>query len=518
MNPLGYTAIKSLGISAEACKSLGVPQMKTPYGMKLGAQFSETCTKVLGIDGSYSWVGGYDAELGLFGQKAVQPGKPVVIVASDLEVLKLKSFGVDAVCLAEPKNTDALTLDILMDNLRVTTSEIHVWPASGFTKRNASLEKFILHCATSNQFTILTIPHTQPVLYSSSEQLTNTLEGYSKVASEGRLNSWKPTGLQSFDEVLSDDSFTKPIKSYSTSYPGIDRSNGGLRTSEITMFTAGSGVGKSTIVREIAYHLGTHEKLKVGMIFLEEKTERTAKCLAAIRYNKPVDLIRKSPEVLTEAQWKDFKTNPELRNNFMFHNHFGSLSSDDLFGKIEYMIDHFGAKFIALDHISIIVSGMSSKEGERKDIDILMTRLATLAVSKDVGFIAISHLSQPEGVPHEEGGRVTLSQLRGSGSIKQLSSSIFALERNQQNRNSTLALVRQLKARETGITGAVAVVNYDKDTGRLLEDTSWDPFEFEEQLKPKKQRAGSGKSQYGGSSGAGSFTGGFGNTKFVEPY
>lgn len=521
MQQLGYTTLKSLAITADACRALESPQVRTPYGIKLGVTFSESCIKLLDTSGSYSWIGAYDPDFGLYGQKALQSGHPAVLVASDLEVLKLKSFGLPAICLADPKNLDTLTMDILADNLRVVTSEIHVWPSSGFNKRNASLEKFALHLAASGKFTLKSIPDTEPVLYCSPERLTNIIEKYQLVK---ELNGWKPQGVQTFDEVINANDFNQPVVGYKTGYKGIDESNSGIRTGEITMFTAGSGVGKSTIVREIAYHLGVNEGVKVGMIFLEEKTERTAKCLAAIRFNKPVDVIRKNPEVLSLKEWKDFKTNPQLRQNFMFHNHFGSLGADDLFSKIEYMIDHFGAKFICLDHISIVVSGMSSKEGERKDIDILMTRLATLAVSKDVGFISISHLSQPEGVPHEEGGRVTLSQLRGSGSIKQLSASIFALERNQQNPDSTLALVRQLKARETGNTGPVAVVNYNPETGRLLEDPNWNPLEFERELSPRKgaprNGGGGGRSAYGGSGGSGAngMSDAFKGVKFIEPY
>lgn len=514
MIELGYVSLKPLGVTAEACKLMGVPQVRTPNGIKLGVKLSEGCSKILNMDGSYYWSGQYEPDMGLVGTKGIETGSKVVLVASDLEALKLTSLGVRAVCLAEPKAVDSLTLDILADQLGALTSQVIIWPETGFKKRGSALERFALHLASRGGLDLRMVRGSKAILSSSPkdlEALTGELSD-----PEATLRPWKPQGLQTLDEVMEDPSFNAPIVGYTTGYAGIDKSNNGIRTSEVTMFTAGSGVGKSTIVREIAYHLGLNENVKVGMIFLEEPVERTAKCLAAIRFSKPVDVIRKDPNTLTEAQWKDFRTNPKLRSNFMFHNHFGSLDSDSLFSKIEYMIDHFGAKFICLDHISIVVSGMSSKEGERKDIDILMTRMATLAVSKDVGFIAISHLSQPIGAPHEEGGRVTLSQLRGSGSIKQLSASIFALERNQQNPDSTLALVRQLKARETGNTGPIGVVNYSKTTGRLLDSPEWDPLEFEQQLNPAKGRpgGGSGKSAYGGNGNSDGFKG----IKFVEPY
>jgi len=46
--------------------------------------------------------------------------------------------------------------------------------------------------------------------------------------------------------------------------------------------------------------------------------------------------------------------------------------------------------------------------------------------------IAIVHLRRPEGTSHEEGGKVSLAQLRGSGSLAQLSDNVIGLERDQQ--------------------------------------------------------------------------------------
>jgi twinkle protein len=89
--------------------------------------------------------------------------------------------------------------------------------------------------------------------------------------------------------------------------------------------------------------------------------------------------------------------------------------------------------FIVLDHISIVTSGIeSSSEGERKDIDILMTRLRSLIEETGIGIVAIVHLKRVNGKNFNEGAQVSLSDLRGSGSLEQLSDNVIALERNQQ--------------------------------------------------------------------------------------
>jgi twinkle protein len=152
-----------------------------------------------------------------------------------------------------------------------------------------------------------------------------------------------------------------------------------------------------------------------------------------------------------------------------FYNHFGSLESDRLLQKMRYMVKVLGVDFIILDHISIVISGQeSSSEGERKDIDRLMTNLRSLVEETGVGVIAIVHLNKPEGTAHEEGGRVTLSHLRGSGSLKQLSDAVIALERNQQsNEDPNTATIRVLKNREHGDLGVSGKARYNKTTGRF---------------------------------------------------
>jgi twinkle protein len=128
-------------------------------------------------------------------------------------------------------------------------------------------------------------------------------------------------------------------------------------------------------------------------------------------------------------------------------------------------------KFIVLDHISMIVSSQEFGD-ERKAIDEVMTKLRTLVQETDIALIIVSHLRRPDGRGHEEGAVTSLSQLRGSGAIAQLSDMVLGLERDSQNddvaiRNTTS--LRVLKNRFVGMTGPACWLYWDKDTGRLNE-------------------------------------------------
>jgi len=64
----------------------------------------------------------------------------------------------------------------------------------------------------------------------------------------------------------------------------------GIRLGELWTFTAGSGIGKSSIVREIAYHLISQGHI-IGMIMLEENVKRTAQGLIGLALDAPAHTL-----------------------------------------------------------------------------------------------------------------------------------------------------------------------------------------------------------------------------------
>lgn len=263
----------------------------------------------------------------------------------------------------------------------------------------------------------------------------------------------------------------------------------GRRSGELVMLTSGSGLGKSTVIREmIKFDLDQGDN--VGVLMLEEGVKDTLYDLVTLELNKPVRKILASRKINNSLakQGKpaidfgidDDLTDEELgeafkkltnRGNLYLYDHFGSLDSDTLIGKMRYMSQAMGCKKIYLDHISIVVSGLTSGN-ERKDIDVMMTNLRSFVEETDTNVIAVSHLRKSDGKPYEEGGRITAQDLRGSASIQQLSDCIIAFERNQQHtdpiRANTIG-VRSLKDRFGGRTAVIGALQYDASTGRLNE-------------------------------------------------
>lgn len=254
----------------------------------------------------------------------------------------------------------------------------------------------------------------------------------------------------------------------SVEYPWVALQNKtkGARHGELYVFTSGSGMGKSTILRELEYYFGVHRGELCGIVALEESTRKTGMELMSIHLSKRLIL---NPECADEDERSRAFSETIGNGNFFLYDHFGSLDSSNLLSKLRFMIVSLGCKRIFLDHISIVVSGMDTDEdgGERKAIDKLMTNLRSLVEETGATMFVVSHLKRPEKKGHEEGAQVSLSQLRGSGAIAQLSDMVIGLERNQQGDNPNVLTLRVLKNRHSGDTGVSGYLEYDPETGRL---------------------------------------------------
>lgn len=271
----------------------------------------------------------------------------------------------------------------------------------------------------------------------------------------------------------------------SVAYPfqALQSKTNGARHGELYVITSGSGMGKSTLLRELEYFFGVSKGETCGVVALEESTAKTGLELMSIFLNRRL-IISVDPDSVPKEELKSAFDATIGNGKFFLYDHFGSLDSGNLLSKLRYMIVALGCKRIFLDHISIVVSGMDNSDdgGERKAIDKLMTNLRSLVEETGCTMYVVSHLKRPDKKGHEEGAQVSLSQLRGSGAIAQLADMVIGLERNQQGDNPNVMTVRVLKNRFSGLTGISGYLYYNQDTGRLsdYEANTECPFEDEE--------------------------------------
>ena len=248
----------------------------------------------------------------------------------------------------------------------------------------------------------------------------------------------------------------------------------GLRKRELVMVCAGSGLGKSTFCRELGYHLTVEHGQRVGYICLEESVAKTAQGIVAIHNNTPLGDLIEEPSILSDEQWQDAYDNVVAKS--AFYDSFGSSGIDVLMSKIRYLAVGLECDYVILDHVSMVVSD-GANDDERKALDMLMTKLRSLVENTGLGVIAVSHIKRGSGdKSYNEGAQVSLTSLRGSAALEQLSDICIALERDQQSEDqSDIAQIRLLKNRPFGQVGPAGHLKYDVPTGRMnhydLQDT-----------------------------------------------
>jgi twinkle protein len=284
---------------------------------------------------------------------------------------------------------------------------------------------------------------------------------------------YRPDGIILGNELW--DTINESDDTFSLSYPwqGLQDSTLGCRLGELVTITAGSGVGKSSIIREMAYHLAFEHKEPIGMLMFEETVKRTALGLVGCHMSKPLTLIKNPQD--TEG-FEDAFDEVLGTGRISLYDHFGSTSIENVLDRIRFMAQSLGARWIFLDHLSIIISGMGDGD-ERRLIDNAMTQLKSLAMELNVGLFLVSHLKRPAmGKGHENGAQTSLGQLRGSHAIGQLSDIVIGAERDQQSSESDITTIRILKNRWTGKTGLACQLRYDHDTGRISETALEETF------------------------------------------
>jgi twinkle protein len=255
-------------------------------------------------------------------------------------------------------------------------------------------------------------------------------------------------------------------------YPweGLNEKLYGMRTGELVTFTSGSGMGKSSIIRELMHHILNKTEDNIGILALEENVRNTAFNIMSVEANARL-YIKEIRDQYNREQLNDWEKATLGTGRLFAFDHFGSITNDEILGRIRYMARALDCKWIMLDHLSILVSGQEEFGDERKSIDVLMTKLRSLVEETGVALLLVSHLRRRTGDKgFEEGKEVTLSHLRGSASIGHLSDAVIALERNQQSEDETEAntnVIRILKNRYTGDTGVAEHLYYDKETGRM---------------------------------------------------
>ena len=464
--------IKERRISEETCRKFNVKveysstgeinKHHYPYYSRESLQ--ELAVKTRYVEDKQFSFSGENRDLGLFGHQtcSVGGGKFITICEGELDALSISEMFDRKWDVVSLRNGAQAAKKELQENLQ-WLEDSYEQIVLCFDTDNAGKTALdsVKDLFSPNKLKICTLP-----MKDANEMLmSNRIKDF--VSCWWAAKQYRPDGIIAGEETWNTLINDRKISSIPYPWEGLNKLTKGIRPFELVTVTSGSGMGKSHLVREIQHHLFTETDDKIGVLALEESITRTALGIMSMAANKPLHLDE-------EADTEDFKPYWDAtlgQGRFYLLDHWGSTNEDSLMSHVRYMAKALECKWIVLDHLSIVVS---SQEGgdERKNIDAIMTKLRSLVQELGIGLFLVSHLRRSNGTAHEDGGRISLSELRGSQAIAQLSDIVIGLERDQQHESEhirNVTTLRVLKNRYTGLTGPATYLKYQADIGRMQE-------------------------------------------------
>ena len=169
-------------------------------------------------------------------------------------------------------------------------------------------------------------------------------------------NIYTPAGVLNLTDNLEKLINREKVESVPYPWSGLNEKLYGMRRGELITLTGGTGLGKSSITRELEHWLLNETQDNVGIIALEENWKRTADGILSIEANERlyIEQIREQygDDKYTELANKVFKGDNE--NRLWIHAHYGATDFDDILSKIRYMIIGCNCKWIVVDHLHML--------------------------------------------------------------------------------------------------------------------------------------------------------------------
>jgi twinkle protein len=260
----------------------------------------------------------------------------------------------------------------------------------------------------------------------------------------------------------------------SVDYPwaGLNNMLLGQRKREIVVWGAPTGLGKTTVMREVAAHLvkSIPKEQRVGCLMLEESIGKSVVGWCSFAANRP---LHKEMKYISDGELRGYWEKATEDNRIVLLEHNGWRNSlDTLKSRIRYMKHALGCEWIILDHLHIALSSVQGASGDWAGIDELMTEFVCMVENLDIGMHLVAHTSDE-------------TEFRGTKGIKQQADAAIFLsgDRHAEGDLSNITKIIVDKSRFAGDVGTAGYLKYDPETGRLAEcaapeNTPDEPVEF----------------------------------------
>ncbi|MCS6772511.1 MAG: replicative DNA helicase [Anaerolineae bacterium] len=214
-----------------------------------------------------------------------------------------------------------------------------------------------------------------------------------------------------------------------TSFHDLDRLTGGLQKGDLIIIAARPGVGKTSLMLNIAYQAARRYRQRVAIFSLEMSTEQLVHRLVASETG--IDSQRLRMADLRDEEWGLLtRVAMQLADLHIFLDDTPSLSPLELRTKARRIYQEYGLDLIVVDYLQLMQGDQNGRGDNRvQEISYISRALKSIARELRVPLIAGSQLSRL--VEQRSDKRPMLSDLRESGSIEQDSDIVIFIYRDE---------------------------------------------------------------------------------------
>lgn len=257
--------------------------------------------------------------------------------------------------------------------------------------------------------------------------------------SDRDFKSIKDLISESYERAVSlskDTAAGKTMRGIPTGFNDLDNQLGGFQDSNLIIIGARPGGGKTSMMLNIASHMASVHKKRVGIFSLEMSKEELVDRIISVEGH--LDLWKIRMGHIDES--RDGDTFSEVlakyeEGDFLIDDTPG-LTMTDIRTKARKMQLEGGLDALFVDYIQLIIGGKSFKESNRaQEVAEISRAMKNLARELNIPVVAGSQLSR--GVESRNDRTPQLSDLRESGSIEQDADVVLFLHREDMYNKET---------------------------------------------------------------------------------
>jgi replicative DNA helicase len=252
-----------------------------------------------------------------------------------------------------------------------------------------------------------------------------------------------------------------------TGYYELDDITCGLQNGEMIIIAGRPSMGKTSLVLNIAEHIGLTEKIPVAIFSLEMGKQQLAERFLCSVSGIDAQLVRKGM-LGTEHYRKLVDACGTFSEAPIYIDDTAGLSPLELRAKARRLRSRYKIQCIIVDYLQLMHSGPKHVESRQQEITMISRYIKALARELNIPVVVLSQLNRsPEG---REGHRPRMSDLRESGSIEQDADVVMLLHRedyykkNEEDYQPTNTAELIIAKQRNGPTGTVELIFREKVT------------------------------------------------------